>query len=63
MVFLLLNGDARVQLIEEPVNDIDADMEHLDEAECLTEQWVYVPSRQGYYYTSDMPIFIEETKN
>lgn len=55
------NGTAH--LIEEPINEIDADMEHLDEAECLAEQWVYVPSKQGYYYTSEIPVFITETKN
>lgn len=36
------------------------DRNHLDEAECLEEQWVYIESNHGYYYTSEEPTFIPE---
>lgn len=48
----------------EKINEVEVafypDMMHLDEAECLAEQWVYMESKGGYYYTSKEPVFVSE---
>ena len=58
--YLVNFKDGSTRKLDEIDCELYPDMEHLDEAECLAEQWVYVKSSQGYYYTSEEPVFVAE---
>lgn len=58
--YLIDCAKGSVQHIKEGQSEPYPNMRHLDEAECLAEQWVYVASKEGYYYTSEEPVFVAE---
>lgn len=58
--YLIDCTNCSVQQIKEVEIELYPNMHYLDEAECLEEQWVYVESKEGYYYTSEKPVFVAE---